>query len=129
MSEIERIAGLLEQTFEGEAYYGPSVLGTLDGVTAEIALLKPSLSANSIWELVAHLAAELNYAHDVIAGTAGPWVEGETTWPAVTETSDAAWQKAIQDLKKANRELVRAVKQLDDAILDKTRSVYEAPST
>lgn len=66
-----------------------------------------------------HLTAELNYARDVIAGTAGQWVEGETTWPAVTETSDAAWQQAIQDLKKANRALVRAVKELDDTILDK----------
>ena len=118
MSEIERIAGLLEQTFEGSAYYGPSVLGALEGVTAEMALAKPRWRVHSIWELVVHLTAELNYAHDVIAGTAGPWVEGETTWPAVTETSGAAWQKAIEDLKKANRALVRAVKQLDDAILD-----------
>jgi hypothetical protein len=119
MSEIERIAHLMEQTFEGEAYYGPSVLGALEGVTTEIALQKPAWSAHTIWELVAHLTAELNYAHDVVAGTAGPWIEGETTWPAVTETSDAAWQKAIQDLKKANRALVRAVKQLYDTILDK----------
>jgi hypothetical protein len=119
MSETERIARLLEQTFEGKAYYGPSVLEALEGVTAEIALRKPRWSAHSIWELVTHLTAELNYAHDVIAGTAGQWVEGETTWPAVTETSDAAWHMAIQDLKKANRALVRAVKELDDTILDK----------
>jgi hypothetical protein len=119
MSEIERIARLLEQTFEGRAYFGPSVLEALEGVTAEIALLQPRWSAHSIWELVAHLTAELEYARDVIGGTAGPWVEGETTWPAVTETSDAAWQEAIEDLKKANRALVCAVKQLDDAILDK----------
>lgn len=119
MGETERIARLLEQTFEGRAYYGPSVLAALEGVPAEIALRKPRWSAHSIWELVMHLTAELNYARDVIAGTAGQWVEGETTWPAVTETSDAAWQQAIQDLKKANRALVRAVKELDDTILDK----------
>lgn len=52
MSEIEHIAHLLEQTFEGKAYYGPSVLGTLEGVTAKIALLKPCWSAHSIWELL-----------------------------------------------------------------------------
>lgn len=119
MSEIERIVRLLEQTFQGRAYYGPSVLGSLKGITAEAALLKPRWSAHSIWELVAHVTAELNYAHDVIAGTAGPWVEGKTTWSAVSKTSDAAWRQAVQDLKKANRALARAVKQLDDAILDK----------
>ena len=29
MSEIERIAGLLAETIEGQPYYGPSVLATL----------------------------------------------------------------------------------------------------
>ena len=33
MSEMARIAHLLEQTFEGKPYYGPSVLGALAGVT------------------------------------------------------------------------------------------------
>jgi hypothetical protein len=94
------------------------VLEALEGVTAEIALLKPRWSAHSIWELVAHLTAELSYAHDVIAGIAGQWVEGETTWLPVTETSEATWQAAIQDLKMANRALVWAVSELDDAILE-----------
>lgn len=66
-----------------------------------------------------HLTAELNYAHAVIDGTAGAWIEGETTWPAITDASATAWQKARAELKKANRALVRAVKQLDDSILEK----------
>ena len=119
MSEIARIARLLEQTFEGKPYYGPSVLGALTGVTAAVAVRKPPWSAHCIWELVGHLTAELIYAREVVEGTAGPWTAGETTWPALTDTSEAAWQKAINDLKKANRALVRAVKKLDDAILDK----------
>lgn len=118
MSEIARIARLLEQTFEGKPYYGPSVLDTLVGVTADVAASKPLWSAHRIWDLVAHLAAELNYARAVIEGTAGPWTAGETTWPAITDTSDAAWQTAVNELKKANRALVRAVKRLDDDILD-----------
>jgi hypothetical protein len=60
MSEIARIAGLLEQTFEGQPYYGPSVLGALENVTAEVAARKPRWSAHSIWELVLHLTAELD---------------------------------------------------------------------
>ena len=118
MSEIERIAHLLERTFEGKPYYGPSVLGALKDVTAEIAARKPRWSAHSIWNLVMHLTAELHYAHAVIEGTAGPWVEGQTTWPAIPDLSEAAWQQAVKELKQANRALVRAVKQLDDAILD-----------
>jgi hypothetical protein len=119
VSEITRIACLLEQTFEGKPYYGPSVLGALENVTADVAAQRPRWSAHSIWDLVTHLTGELDYARTVIEGTAEPWVEGETTWSAITDTSDVAWQKTIQDLKRANRALVRVVKQLDDAILDK----------
>jgi DinB superfamily len=119
MGEIARIARLLEQTFEGKPYYGPSVLGALTGVSAELGARKPPWSAHRIWDLVGHLTAELIYARTIIEGTAGAWIEGETTWPAITDTSDAAWRKAIADLKKANRTLVRVVQQLDDSILDK----------
>jgi hypothetical protein len=119
LTEIERIARLQRQTFEGKPYYGPSVLATLQGVSADVAIRKPRWSAHCIWELVLHLTAELEYARTVVEGTAGPWVEGETTWQAITDPSEAAWQKAVDDLKKANRSLVRAVMRLDDAVLDK----------
>jgi hypothetical protein len=119
VSEIRRIARLLEQTFEGKPYYGPSVLGALEHVTADVAARRPRWSAHSIWDLVAHLTAELDYARAVVEGSAGPWVEGVTTWPAISDTSEAAWKEAIEGLVKANRGLVCAVKQLDDSILDK----------
>jgi len=118
MSEIARIARLLEQTFEGKPYYGPSVLDTLVGIPATVATSKPDWSAHRIWDLVAHLTAELSYARAVIDGSAPAWIEGETTWPMITDTSETAWQQAISDLKKANRALVRAVKRLSDDVLD-----------
>jgi len=118
MSEIARIARLLQQTFEGKPYYGPSVLGTLECVAADTAIERPCSSPHSIWDIAVHLTAELVYARALIEGTAEPWVEGETTWPAVSDTSEAAWQETIQELKRANRALVWAVKRLDNAILD-----------
>ena len=119
MSEIARIAALMEETFEGKPYYGDSVLGALEGVTAEIASQRPPWSAHSIWDLVAHLTAELDYAHRVLEGTAGPWVDGETTWPAIPDRSEEAWGEAVEDLKRANRALVGAVRELDETVLDK----------
>lgn len=119
MSEIERIAGLLAETVEGGPYYGPSILSILENVTADLATRKPRWSAHSIWDLVAHLTAELDYAREVLEGTAGPWIEGVTTWPAVTDLSETAWEEAVRDLGKANRALVEAVQQLDDAVLDR----------
>ena len=118
MSETARIARLLEQTFEGKAYYGTCVLETLAGVTAEIAEQKPEKSKNSIWEIVAHLILELKFHRRVIEGTAEKWIAGETTWNDNNDHSAQAWEKTMNELKEANRALVGAIKQLDDDILD-----------
>lgn len=126
MSEVERIARLLEQTFQGKPYYGPSVLDTLAGVTAKIAIQKPQWSAHSIWELVNHLTAELNYAREVIEGTATPYAENNT-WPEITTASNSRWQQALQELKRANRALIRAVKKLDDKMLQAKPSHVRGP--
>ncbi len=120
MTEVSRIARLLEQTFEGQPYYGPSVLAALGNVTADVAVRRPDAAGHTIWELAVHLTAELTYAVSMIEGTAGPWVEGETTWPAIADTSDASWQRAINNLTQANRRLVEVVNTLDDAILSQT---------
>jgi hypothetical protein len=119
MSETERIAGMLTETFEGEPYYGPSILSILENVTADLAGQRPAWSAHRIWDLVAHLTAELDYARQVLEGTAEPWIEAVTTWPAVTDLSETAWQEAVRNLGEANRALVQAVKQLDDVVLDR----------
>lgn len=73
MAELARIAGLLETSFKGDPYYGPSVLGALEHVTADVAARKIG-KAHSIWELVVHLTAELAFAVVIIKGTAGTWV-------------------------------------------------------
>ncbi len=54
----------------------------------------------------------------MIEGAAGPWVDGETTWPAIPDRSREAWGEAVEDLKRANRSLVDRVKKLDDTVLE-----------
>ena len=119
MHEVERIGHLLEQTFEGRAYHGPSVLAALDGVDFCTADRKPEGGVHSIWELTVHLMAELQHAKDLLKGSAAPWIEGKTTWPGVSLRSTEAWETTLRALTEANRELVQAVKELDDSVLNK----------
>lgn len=91
MSEVARVAQLLDQSFRGAPYHGPSVLAVLRPVTRDLAIRRPKPSVHNIWELTAHLGAEFNYARSVIDGSATPWREGQTTWPAIPDTSDDAW--------------------------------------
>lgn len=127
MRETERIADLLEQTFEGRAYYGNSVLEALAGVSGEMAARKPENFNNSIWEIVRHMTLELVYHRQILGGTAEKWVAGETTWDESGEQTDAAWATALDELKTANRELVEAIKQLDDEVLEKTAAPLSYP--
>jgi hypothetical protein len=116
MREIERIARLFTQAFEGKPYYGPSVLEALEGVTAQVAFQQPPWSAHSIWSLVTHLTAELIDARQVLEGMVKP-IERKT-WLEILEPSEAAWESALQELKRAHRSLVRAVRKLDDSVLN-----------
>ena len=127
VSETGRIARLLEQTFEGSAYYGPSVLGALAGVDAATAARRPASGAHSIWEIVSHLTAELDYARSVVGGSPEAWIAGETTWPAVTDTSAAAWRTALAELRRANRALARRIERLDDDVLERQPAVVSGP--
>jgi uncharacterized damage-inducible protein DinB len=126
MAETARIADMFEQTFEGKPYYGPSILASLEHVGAAAAARKTA-RVHSIWELVGHLTAELDYARALLQGTAGRWIEGETTWRAVTNTSAAAWRESIEDLKRANRTLVDAIKHFDDGILSQKAAAVDRP--
>lgn len=117
MSETRRIARLLTEVVEGRPYHGPSLLDALRGVTATVALRRPPWSAHSIWELVLHMAAELRYARAVIAGEAGPWVAGATTWPALGDATEAAWGRAVRQLRRESRALARAIRACDDEFL------------
>ncbi len=117
MGEADRIARLIRQVFEGYAYHGPSLMRALGPVSVATARRKRAGQPHSIWEIVAHLTAELQYARAVIDGTAGKWVAGKTTWPPVLDTSDEAWSQAIRELRRANRGLVMTVKGRDDAFL------------
>ena len=128
--EAHRIARLFEQAFEGQPYYGPAIFAVLDRVTAPTGSLR-TRGSHSIWELVAHITAEINYASAVLDGHVAPWVEGVTTWPRITDVTDAAWHHATDDLRAAYRKLVDRVGALDDATLSQRelmpveRSIYE----
>jgi len=65
------------------------------------------------------MTAELRHPVALLDGTAEPWVEGQTTWPAIGETSAEAWGDAVRELVEANRALVQAIEALEDDTLMK----------
>lgn len=116
--ETKRVASQLRRSYEGQAWHGPSLRELLNGVTAEQASAKPIAGAHSIWELVLHINAWVSEALAVAGGKPYETLAGEEDWPPVHDTSTNAWQTALERLEAATRELIAAIKAMDDAKLD-----------
>ncbi len=116
-SEVERIRDQFRRAFEGEAWHGPSVLSLLNGVSAEQAAAHPVQGAHSIWELTLHITAWERACKRRLEGDPARLTD-EEDWPAVTSTSEEAWQKAKLDLLETHRELLAAIASLDESRLD-----------
>jgi len=101
-----RILDLLRRSYDGEPWYGPSLLEALDGVDAGLAAARPVPSAHSIWEVVRHLTVWMMAVRRRLGGEAVEYT-GDADWPPVTATSDAAWLATRDVLEQAHRALER----------------------
>jgi hypothetical protein len=92
--------------------------GALQGLRAADAAWKPSPDERSIWEIVHHVAAWLDWAVRWLGGTDTDVVD----WPPVTDTGDDAWRDATarcEALLNALSEKIRVIE--SDAL-------FEAPT-
>jgi uncharacterized damage-inducible protein DinB len=116
MMEIERLADQLQRAFYRDAWCGPALLETLEGVTAARAASRPLARAHSIWEIVLHLSGWKRVVHQRLEGQAVRLPE-EGDWPQVTDASEEGWQRTLASLQARHDALLNAVRGLDDARL------------
>ncbi|HEY6348394.1 MAG TPA: DinB family protein [Candidatus Angelobacter sp.] len=122
-TECERIADQLNSTINGEAWFGDSLREILESVTAKQAEAHPIARAHSIWELVVHVEAWVNFGLGAMEGKpipAWPAMPKELDWPLVTQTSDAAWKQATKSFFASHAKLVEAIKGFSDKRLEAT---------
>jgi hypothetical protein len=111
MSELERSLDQLHRSFYGEAWHGEGMLEVLKGVTAHQAIQRPVPNGHTIWELVKHSAFWLDVVRERILGVAIEPTEPRD-WLPIAETDDAAWQRALGDLQRAQDQLEAVLKNL-----------------
>ena len=127
MNECERIADQLRRAIEGEAWHGPSLRETLDGVNAKQAAAKPIAAAHSIWELTLHCAVWANAARRRMGGERVK-VAPEEDWAAIPDTSEAAWQRDRERVMAELHALAGVIAKFDDArLFDKVLSQEGKP--
>jgi len=115
-TETSRIADQLRRAFEGEAWHGSSVLEILSGVNAASAAARPLPRSHRIWEIALHIAVWDDAARRRMAGEVVQPTPDED-WPAVVDTSSAAWERTLAHLKQTHEALVEAVRGCPDSRL------------
>lgn len=111
MDEVKRIDELLRETYDGNPWHGSSLKEILSGVTAHTAAVRGIASGHTIWEIVLHIEAWMEIVRLRLGGQVFE-ATPEQDWPAVRETADDAWSRAIEHLDAAYRHLREAVSQL-----------------
>ncbi len=117
MTERDRILENLRYSFEAESWASHALLEMLKGVTAKEALAKPVPNVHSIWEIVLHVAVWKRVPRLRLEGDPRQPTP-EEDWPQITDTSEAAWEKAKQAMVDEHNLLVKAVEKVDDAKLE-----------
>jgi uncharacterized damage-inducible protein DinB len=117
MSETERIVEQLKLAFEGEPWHGPALMEILDGVDAKTASARPISGAHGIWELVLHIAAWEQAINARIAQKRALQLNDEENFPRVTDSSEAGWRRAIDNLKRNHEDLLATVSSLTESQL------------
>jgi len=118
MSESAQIADELRRAFDGEAWHGDPLFKILEGITAAQAAAHPLKDAHSIWELVLHIAAWDDAVRRRMGGVAVK-LSAAKNFPPVTDTSDAAWQKALAYVAATHEQLIAEVEKFPKASWDK----------
>jgi hypothetical protein len=119
--ELALLDALLEDSYQRRPWQGPSLKGSLRGVTASQAAWKPPGGRHSIRSLTLH-AAYWKYAvrRMLTQEKRGAFaLKGSNWFPAPAETTEKDWKQVRALLEDEHRKLVQAAAGLSPAALSK----------
>lgn len=111
ISDIQKIVKLLERSFDQQPWYGPSVMETLKGISADIANNRLPHS-HSIIEIVLHMTAWRNFVTQQLKGNSIELSDQEN-FPNPT-----TWEEALAGLNKSQSALLAALKAFPEECLN-----------
>ncbi len=112
---------VLDQGFDHHAWHGPSLAGTIRGLTPRQALWRPAPGRHNIWELVLH-TAYWKYAvrRRLTDGAHGTFPRPGANWPRLASaTTDRQWRADVALLKDEHLRLREVVAGLPPAALER----------
>jgi hypothetical protein len=120
--EIEHLLGLLEEGYNRAAWHGPNLRGSIRGITAREAALRPSAGRHNIWEIVLHAAYwKYRVRARLLGEKRGSFsIPGSNWFPRPMDGSEKAWRADVALLDQEHRLLREAVSGFPPEDLDRS---------
>lgn len=118
---IKRLTNLLEQTFDGNPWFGDSIMAKLASIKAELANQIPPNGSKSVAMLVKHIINWRFFAIEKLSGNDQFNIEmnSKEDWSAVLIHSEEDWETLLQELKHTQKELLSLIGSLSDQDLNR----------
>ena len=110
MEETDRIAEIIGQAADGDAWHGPALQDAVTGVETEEAGARPVAGAHTIWEIVLHMTAWATEVERRLRERARP-LDASDDWPAPVPGEETGWVEARSALLDAHRRLRQTIRE------------------
>lgn len=118
MSESERIWDMLQRSYEGDVWHGPALKKLIQEVGAEQASARPVPKGKTIWEILRHVTVLEDVVRLRLLGEPIGELRPEQSWPAVADTSPAAWRRDREAFEQGHMRLREALSGFPDNRMD-----------
>jgi hypothetical protein len=120
--EIEHLLALLDEAYKRVAWHGPNLRGSIRGLTARDAALRPKAGRHNIWEIVVHAAYwKYTVTRRLLGEKRGSFsLPGSNWFPRPVDRREKAWRADIVLLDREHQRLRAAVSELKPESLDRS---------
>ncbi len=109
MNELSSHLKQIQKAFEGEAWHGPSLMESLNGVDAYMAKRRWVEGVHTIWEIALHTVAWKRAVTRWLEGNDAIRVEDDENFPRPEEGDESEWKLVMNELKVAHAEFLATV--------------------
>ena len=111
LSEVLRLRQLLERTYQGDAWHGPSVQAVLSDLSVSQALCRLGGSHNSA-ELVRHMTAWRRFVILRLEEATTYELSDEVNWTTVNHLDESTWQQTRRELEQSQNDLLSSLESM-----------------
>lgn len=121
-TEIKTLVRTLKDIYDGESWYGESIIYNIQNISSEQAFYRPIPEAHSIAELIAHMTAWRQLLLKRLQGDTLFSVEQEDSfnWKRIDPNPETAWKSLLRALDDNQTQLLAALETKEDAFLNET---------